>query len=271
MFHFTRFILLILFSYLLLPFLANAKMVVTDNGTQAASNAVQCGAAKGTVTVSTGAKWQITQLVKYVNQEGVALRTETKILRKDDDGVYIRYTGADAANFKWIQFVRIIYRVNYSKAPFFKLLPVTIKTSTGKAPSTTDMRHPDWHIDSSNPADPTTDSHVQPVNSGGFVDQPSDPISPGEAQAFSQMKAKMGFTTAEVQYYFEAYLIYKGRICYKVAWKKEQKWDPTKTPPLSPPKTSLVSAGLANSADPAQRNALALDYPGQTAVNPFPP
>lgn len=265
---FLVFISLILLSNVLMPSLASARMVVTDDGTEAASNAVQCGSDDGTVTVSTGAEWEWIQIQEFVNEEGEVVRTEEKVIRKGDDAIYIRYTGDNADSFKWIQFVRVIYRVNFPNDPFFELIPLTITFSTGDVDTTTDMRHPQWHIDSSSDTDPTMDSHVQVDNSGGYVDQPSDPISPPEADWFSEQK---GVTSGEVQYYYEAYLIHNGRICYKVAWEKVQRWDRSTNPQLSPPQTSLVSAGPANSADAAQRGALARHYPNQTAVNPFPP
>ena len=82
--------------------LAHARTVVTDNGTEVASNAVRCGSADGTVTVSMGADWDYFQKVDYIDQEGVVVRSEWKRVRRETDGTFIRYTGDDVDNFKWI-------------------------------------------------------------------------------------------------------------------------------------------------------------------------
>lgn len=235
-------------------------LTVEDEGKLHLNEAFKCGEHEGKVVVHTNAQLEVS--------EGSSSKGWISLDAKHSSG--------NALDCCWVQFLWIELEVSFTTKDGKKqvgYLPSKIETTGGPVDLTTDPKTPKWFVDAAkkSPCYGRGGLSYRDKERLRIFDRPSS----AAAMLGPNIKLPKGFVLNKVteRKHFEAYLICRGKPCYRVTWTHGFVWEPPPPAPASgaevlrgpffdPAPTGTKSAKLR----PEQSAALKSEHPGQKIV-----
>lgn len=240
-------------AVVLLALLASSASALTviDPGKAVDSDAVDCGAHKGTVTIRTG--------VHFRSGEDE---------RRGGVSIGFAATQGNAVDCCWVQFTRAQAVATTSTASF-QIVGFPMGTTGGDVVLSTDAA-PSWHVDAAGSVPCYEDRGASFQDPAGttIFDAPDNMavvVSKG-------LPPSWGTKKVEVVWHFVAYLVCGRRVCATAVWTLKQTWV---APPAGagPPVTTSTfdpapSVAPGGTIDPKQVAAANAEHPGQNVLPP---
>jgi hypothetical protein len=224
------------------------RPTIATRGTVAHTGTVGTGATRGTVEART-------------NEE---IQTGTA---RAGNLIAISYSGANAANARWFQFVW--FEMEVVSPALTGRVSATIPTTSGTKPFTTNPASPSWSVDSADGISPDY------IYSGGIgirdtathtmFDQPGGTSVAPLFQAV--LSAVSGATSATFTAHFSTYLVINDVVTYHVPWAAATTATVSgTTATIANVAYTVGAAGAASSLPTNLRTILHTNYPSYTGI-----